>query len=79
MVTGIGGPAGRNIALLFLEKVHTVIGVDMQKISLPGVKVHRILLLHAHVLRKIYTLTVQESIQLLIPTVSEELPILALE
>jgi len=80
MVTGIGGPAGRNVALLLLEKGHTVIGVDMQRISFPGVKVHRIPpASHPSFLEKLYTLTVEESIQLLIPTVSEELPILASE
>lgn len=80
MVTGIGGPAGRNVALLLLEKGHTVIGVDMQKILLPGVKVHRIPpASHPSFLEKLYILTVEESIQLLIPTVSEELPILASE
>lgn len=80
MVTGIGGPAGRNVALLLLEKGHTVIGVDMQRISLPGVKMHRIPpASHPLFLEKLYTLTVEESIQLLIPTVSEELPIIASE
>ncbi len=78
MVTGIGGPAGRNVALLLLEKGHTVIGVDMQRISLPGVKVHKIPpASHPSFLEKLYTLAVEESIQLLIPTVSEELPIIA--
>jgi len=80
MVTGIGGPAGHNVALLLLEKGHTVIGVDMQRISLSGVKVHRIPpASHPLFLEKLYTLAVEESIQLLIPTVSEELPILASE
>jgi carbamoylphosphate synthase large subunit len=80
MVTGIGGPAGRNVALLLLEKGHTVIGVDMQRILLPGVKVHRIPpASHPSFLEKLYALTVEENIQLLIPTVSEELPILASE
>jgi carbamoylphosphate synthase large subunit len=80
MVTGIGGPAGRNVASLLLEKGHTVIGVDMQSISLPEVKVHRIPpASHPSFLEKLYTLAVEESIQLLIPTVSEELPILASE
>src|SRR5665647_1954371 len=80
MVTGIGGPSGRNVASLLLEKGHTVIGVDMQRISLPGAKVHRIPpASHPSFLEKLYTLAVEESIQLLIPTVSEELPILASE
>jgi carbamoylphosphate synthase large subunit len=80
MVTGIGGPAGRNVASLLLEKGHTVIGVDMQRISYPGVKVHKIPpASHQSFLEKLYTLAVEESIQLLIPTVSEELPILASE
>lgn len=80
MVTGIGGPAGRNVAGLLLERGHTVIGVDMQSISLPGVKVHRIPpASHPSFLEKLYTLAVEESIQLMIPTVSEELPILASE
>jgi len=80
MVTGIGGPAGRNVASLLLEKGHTVIGVDMQKISFPGIMVHRIPpASHPLFLEKLYTLAVEESIQLLIPTVSEELPILASE
>lgn len=80
MVTGIGGPAGRNVASLLLERGHSVIGVDMQRISLPGVKVHRIPpASHPSFLEKLCTLAVEESIQLMIPTVSEELPILASE
>ncbi|WP_292389525.1 ATP-grasp domain-containing protein [Methanosarcina sp. UBA5] len=52
----------------------------MQRISLSGVKVHRIPpASHPLFLEKLYTLAVEESIQLLIPTVSEELPILASE
>lgn len=80
MVTGIGGPAGRNVASLLLKKRHTIIGADMQSISLPSVKTHRIPpASHPSFLEKLYILAVEESIQLLIPTVSEELPILASE
>jgi|GEM_PF-4100248 len=32
LVTGIGGPAGRNVAQLLLPRGHTVIGTDMRDV-----------------------------------------------
>ncbi|MFQ5400671.1 MAG: ATP-grasp domain-containing protein [Anaerolineae bacterium] len=36
-VTGIGGPAGRNVSQLLIERGHEVVGADMRSVCLPGV------------------------------------------
>ncbi len=78
LITGIGGPAGRNTAALLLERGHTVIGTDMREIALPGAKFYRVpAATAASFLEALRAIALNERIQLLIPTVSEELPILA--
>ena len=78
LVTGVGGPDGRNTAILLLERGHTVIGTDMREVSLPDLQFHRISPAHAaSFLDELYCLALDERVCLLIPTVSEELPILA--
>jgi carbamoylphosphate synthase large subunit len=80
LVTGVGGPAGRNAALLLLERGHSVVGTDMREVSLPGVKVCQVPAASApHFLAELKRLAVDEGAELLIPTVSEELPVVAAE
>lgn len=80
MVTGIGGPAGRTVASLLLDRGHSIVGVDMQQVSLSGCKVYIVPpASHPLFLEKLYRIAVLENIQLVIPTVTEELPILASE
>lgn len=78
LVTGVGGPAGRSTTLLLLERGHTVVGTDMREVSLPGVRVHRVPAASArNFLAELHRLAVQEGTELLVPTVSEELPVVA--
>ncbi len=80
MVTGIGGPAVAS-CITPLEKWYTVIRRwYVRGFRFQVVKVHMIHpASHPSFLEKLYTLAIEESIQLLIPTVSEELPILTSE
>ncbi len=78
LVTGVGGPAGYNTTTLLLERGHTVVGADMRHVSLPGITFHRVPAAgDPCFLDELHRLAVQEGIALLIPTVTEELPIVA--
>jgi carbamoylphosphate synthase large subunit len=78
LVTGVGGPAGRNVASLLLERGYAVIGADMQSISLSGARTYVIPpASHPSFMSDLQALAAKEAVELLIPTVSEELPILA--
>ena len=78
LVTGIGGPAGRNVSLLLLERGHTVIGADKRPVQVRGVACYPLppardpafLTALAHLAAKV-------GAELLIPTVQEELPFVA--
>jgi carbamoylphosphate synthase large subunit len=78
LITGVGGPAGRNVAQLLLARGHTVIGADMRDVTIPDVRCYRVPAAHAgdylDVLRDIAS---AELITAIVPTVSEELPIMA--
>lgn len=79
LVTGVGGPAGRNVASLLLERRYAVIGADMQRTSLSGARAYVIPpASHPSFMRDLQAIAEKEEVDLLIPTVSEELPILAL-
>lgn len=78
VVTGIGGPAGRSVVGLLRERGHVVIGTDAKVASLPGVKfLHVPPACDRRFLTELLTIAVRERADLLIPTVSEELPVLA--
>ena len=78
MVTGIGGPAGRSLTQQLLKRHHTVIGADMRMIDFPGAQTYQLPAANDPTfvceLRQIAT---TEQIDLLIPTVTEELIVLA--
>jgi carbamoylphosphate synthase large subunit len=78
MITGIGGPAGRSLAQQLLKRHHTVIGADMRIVDFPGIQTYQVPAANDPTfvteLRKIATL---EQVDLLIPTVTEELMVLA--
>lgn len=78
LVTGVGGPAGGNVARLLLKRGHHVIGADMRKIEFSGIKFRLISPAgSATFLDELYNLSLEEGAELLIPTVSEELPLVA--
>ena len=70
-VTGVGGPAGRNVAALLLQRGHAVVGADMRDVSLPGVSFHRVpAASDVSFLSELSCLAAREKIDLLIPTVT---------
>jgi len=78
LVTGIGGPAGQSVAALLLERDQHVVGADMRNITLPGVDFHLVPPANSpDFLAVIHSLAARARVDLIIPTVSEELPVFA--
>jgi carbamoylphosphate synthase large subunit len=78
LVTGVGGPAGQNVARLLLERGYAVVGTDMRDVPMPGISFHCVPAANDPLfLDKLCRLAAQERVDLLIPTVTEELPIVA--
>ncbi len=78
LVTGIGGPAGRNVTGLLLARGHQVVGTDMREVLLPGIVFYQVPAANDPAfLQTLSNLAAQESVDLVIPTVTEELPIVA--
>lgn len=80
LVTGVGGPAGQSLARQLIERGYRVAGTDMRRIDLPGVIVHRVpAASDPAFVETLRALTADSNADLVIPTVSEELPILVRE
>lgn len=80
LVTGVGGPAGQSLARQLIERGYRVVGTDMRPIAMPGVIVHRVPAARDPAfVETLRALTKASGADLVIPTVSEELPILACE
>jgi len=78
LVTGVGGPAGQNVTTLLLERKHRVVGTDMRTLTLPGIEFYPVPPAGApDFLSTIHAIAVREQVDLIIPTVSEELPAFA--
>jgi carbamoylphosphate synthase large subunit len=78
LVTGVGGPAGRNVANLLLERNQTVIGTDIQALQPEGIKFYQVPPAGSQeLLPTVYSIAIKEKVSLVIPTVSEELPVFA--
>ena len=78
LVTGIGGPAGQSVATLLLEHKQRVVGTDIRLITLPGVTFYPVPPAHApDFLSVIHAIADSAQVGLIIPTVSEELPVFA--
>jgi len=78
LVSGVGGPAGSSVAELLLARGIDVVGTDMRAVDFPG----RIFYLvpaarHPMFLESIGEVIVREKVNLFVPTVSEELPVVA--
>lgn len=78
LVTGVGGPAGRNVAGLLLERGHRVVGCDMQPVQLPGIEFYQAPPARdPSLLEFVHSVALRTGVELIIPTVSEELPVFA--
>ena len=78
LVTGVGGPAGQSVATLLLERKHRVTGTDMRVLAPPGVEFHAVPPANApDFLSAIHSIALRAQVDLIIPTVSEELPVFA--
>lgn len=79
IVTGVGGPAGSSVAGMLQERGHSVVGVDMRPVSLPGAMCYTIPPAGAPgFMAELRYIVEAHQAALVIPTVSEELPVLAI-
>jgi carbamoylphosphate synthase large subunit len=78
LVTGVGGPAGQNVTRLLLEREFAVVGTDMRHVPALDITFHRVPAANdPSFLDELSRLAAQEKVDLVIPTVTEELPIVA--
>ena len=78
LVTGVGGPAGQSVAKLLLEHNLRVAGTDIRIIALPEVAFYPVPPANApDFLSSILAIAYNAQVDLIIPTVSEELPVFA--
>lgn len=80
LVTGVGGPAGQSLVRQLIGRGYRVAGTDMRPIDIPSVTVYRVpAASDPAFVTTLRAVTAESGAALVIPTVSEELPILALE
>lgn len=78
LVTGVGGPAGRSLTRQLRERGIDVVGTDMADVDVPGVRTLRVPAARdGAFLDALAELVVGEEVDLLVPTVTEELVVLA--
>lgn len=78
IVTGVGGPAGRSVASLLIERNQRVIGTDLQALKPEGMRFYQVPPAgSSDLLPTIRQIARDEQVCLVIPTVSEELPFFA--
>ncbi len=78
LVTGVGGPAGQSLVRQLIDYGYQVVGTDIRPVDMPGVAVCRVPPAgDPTFVETLRTLTVACRADLVIPTVSEELPVLA--
>ena len=78
LITGVGGPAGRSVSTLLFERHYPLIGTDMrdlEDLNFPFFQVPPAR--HAQFLEVICKIAEEGQVDLVIPTVSEELPVFA--
>ena len=78
LVTGVGGPAGRSVSAMLIERGIPIIGTDMRQLEsndFPFVRVPAAY--QPGFLTEIRKLAKENNVGLIIPTVSEELPVIA--
>ncbi len=78
LVTGAGGPAGRAVSRLLLARGHAVVGVDARELRLSGMAFARVPYAgDPAFLEELRRVAEREGAELLVPTVTEELPVIA--
>lgn len=78
LVTGVGGPAGRSLMTLLHDHGHMVVGVDMLAPYAGDMRSYRVPAATAPgFLDAVRSIAADEGVDLIIPTVSEELPVFA--
>jgi carbamoylphosphate synthase large subunit len=78
LVTGVGGPAGRAGATYFKERGYRVVGTDAQEVASAATDFRLVpLARHPDFPAALVDLAVAEGATLVVPTVSEELPVVA--
>jgi carbamoylphosphate synthase large subunit len=78
LVTGVGEPAGRNVAQLLLARGYAVVGTNLRSVAVPGTTFHLVpAASDSSFLDRLQQIVQQEKIDLLIPAASEELPVIA--
>jgi carbamoylphosphate synthase large subunit len=78
LVTGVGGPAGRSVSTLLLERHYSLVGTDMRNLddlAFPFFQVPPAR--DGQFLEEVCKIARQSQVDLVIPTVSEELPVFA--
>ena len=78
LVTGVGGPAGRSVSTLLLARHYPLIGTDMRNLDdldFPFFQVPPAS--HEQFLEAVRKIAEESQVDLIIPTVSEELPVFA--
>lgn len=80
LLTGVGGPAGRALVSQLVAKGLFVVGVDMQAVANPHIVTHLVPpVSDPRMLPELRRIVSDYGITLLIPTISEELPLIAKE
>jgi carbamoylphosphate synthase large subunit len=78
LITGVGGPAGQSVAKLLLERQQRVAGTDMRIIAFPEVAFYPVPPANSpDFLTSTLAIANTARVDMIIPTVSEELPIFA--
>jgi carbamoylphosphate synthase large subunit len=78
IVTGVGGPAGRSLALQLTQRQIWVVGTDCRKVSVKGIESVVVPPANDPTFEyELRELAQNEGACLMVPTVSEELPVLA--
>ncbi len=78
LVTGVGGPAGRSLAALLAERGYSPVGVDMQSLPANGFPFFQVPpAKDPAFLSAVHQVANENGADLIIPTVSEELPVFA--
>lgn len=78
LVSGVGGPAGSSVVELLLMRGFDVVGTDMREVNFPGRIFYPVpAALDPEFLQTMYEIAAHEQAALFIPTVSEELPVVA--
>lgn len=78
LVTGVGGPAGRNVGALLAADGHTVTGVDMRQIDLSWLHGFHPVPAADDIAYYNALIELSKDVDLVIPTVQEELPTLSI-